>query len=103
MFKYISAGVLLSIIILGVNEYTSPYFIGAMISGILSVVAVGIFGLVWKDKTDNFSIRPIIVTGIFVFCIFFYLSGSEMLVGPLIVISLVFIVVGLFGLLLRAN
>ncbi|WP_047984332.1 hypothetical protein [Ornithinibacillus californiensis] len=96
MYKYISVGILLTIVVLIQNQYFRELN-EAMISGLLSVIAVSIFGQIWKDKTDTFSVRPIIVTSIFVFIVFFLFSG----VGPMIAISLSFIIVGLFGLLLK--
>lgn|SRR5690625_1359123 len=98
MARYVIIGVFLSILVLILNE--NPWVGLALIPALLSVIAVGLLSLIWKEKTKNFSIRPVIVTSIFVFIVVFFLSGE--LIVPMTGISLAFIVVGLFGLLIKS-
>lgn len=98
MRNYITVGIFLSILVLILNE--NPWVGLALIPALLSVIAVGLLSLIWKEKTKNFSIRPVIVTSIFVFIVVFFLSGE--LIVPMTGISLAFIVVGLFGLLIKS-
>lgn len=70
-----------------------------LIVGLLSLVAVGLFGLIWR-KTSSTQISSVTIIAIFVFIGSFFLSDNQ-LIGSEIMIAVVlsFIVSRIFGLL----
>ncbi len=103
MYKYIGIGIVISTLYLLQINFAS-FRKEEMLAGLLAVIAVGLFGVIWQKETKSNRINSVVGISIFVFFVFFFLSDN-MLVGgeKMTAIALSFIVAGVFGLLKRHN
>ncbi|MGO4889520.1 hypothetical protein ACJ2A9_17370 [Anaerobacillus sp. MEB173] len=102
MYKYIVVGAVISALYLLQIKFVS-FRKEEMLAGLLAVIAVGVFGLIWKKETKSNHINSVVGISIFVFFVFFFLSDNTFVGGEkMTAIALSFIVAGVFGLLKKA-
>ncbi|WP_088103072.1 hypothetical protein [Halalkalibacter urbisdiaboli] len=102
MYKYIGIGIVISTLYLLQINFAS-FRKEEMLAGLLAVIAVGLFGLIWKNETESNHINSVVGISIFVFIVFFFLSDNTFVGGEkMTAIALSFIVAGVFGLLKKA-
>lgn len=102
VYKSFGIGIVISVLVL-LQATFADFRNEEMFTGLLSLIAVGLFGFIWKKESKKDGLGPVLGIGIIIFIIFFMLAdntlvGSEIMIG----IALSFIVAGVFG-LMRAN